>query len=285
MTRSPTTTGIVRLEAAFALARKASRGAVIPYVCAGDPNLATTATVLKALATIGADVIEIGFPYGDPLADGPTIASAAQRALDAGATIDSVLAVARDAHAAGGPPLLAFTYINPIMQYGFERFADGLLSAGMCGAIVPDLPLEETPVVRGAFGPRGLALPLLVAPTTPAVRAIEIARVSDGFIYIVSRLGVTSAAREPDLQWIADRVGDLRRAVTRPIAVGFGISRPAQVEAICRYADGVIVGSALLDAMAGLEGNRAAAAASGYLKTLVVAAAHRRLEGTAPDPP
>ena len=150
----------------------------------------------------------------------------------------------------GAPPTIAFTYVNPVVQYGLERFADALVAAGACGAIVPDIPLEETGELRTLFRARGLALPLLVAPTTPLSRAEAIARTSDGFTYLVSRLGVTGAKREPDFSWIAERVARLRTVSSAPLAIGFGISRPEHVRRAWAIADGAIVGSALIDAYA-----------------------------------
>jgi len=215
-----------------------------------------------------ADLIELGIPYGDPLADGPTIAAAAQRALAAGMTIDGALALAKGAATPNAPPLIAFTYLNPIVQYDLDRFAEALVAAGAAGAIVPDVPLEETASIRAAFAPRGLALPLLVAPTTPLDRAAAIAEASDGFIYLVSRLGVTSAHREPDFAWIEGRVAELRERTAKPIAVGFGISTRGHVERLSRVADGAIVGSALIDACSGERGDDAARRAARFLASL-----------------
>jgi tryptophan synthase alpha chain len=268
--------GIGRIATAFARAKSERRGALIPYLCAGDPDAATTAAVLAAIAS-HADIIEIGIPYGDPLADGPTIAAAAQRALDAGMTIDGALALAKrsaesGARSKGGgveaPPIIMFTYLNPIVQYGLERFAEAMLAAGVAGAIVPDAPLEEVGPIRAAFAPRGLALPQLVAPTTPFERAVAIAEASDGFVYLVSRLGVTSAKREPDFDWIAERIGQLRARTGKPIAVGFGIGTREHVRRVAAVADGAIVGSALIDAFAGLRGDEAAQRATQFLQSL-----------------
>ena len=257
------------MSAAFARTKREGRGALIPYLCAGDPDLATSALLL-ANAAEHADVIELGIPYGDPLADGPTIAAAAQRALSAGTTIDTALALIAHAHANGGPPIVAFTYFNPVLQYGVERFADALLAAGGCGAIVPDIPLEESHLLLEAFAPRGLVLPLLIAPTTPPERARAIAAKSSGFTYIVSRLGVTSAGKAPDFGWIAERVRDLRGVSDLPLAIGFGISRADHVRRAWEIADGAIVGSALIDAYAGKSGPEAVRAARKYLATLVI---------------
>jgi tryptophan synthase alpha chain len=261
-------TGRERIVEAFARAKANVGGALIPYLCAGDPDGETSRRLLAAVSAAGADVLEVGIPYGDPLADGPTVAAAAQRALDAGMTTAGALGIMRDAAHAGAAPMIAFTYFNPVLQYGIEKFADMLVAAGACGAIVPDIPLEESLRIREVFAPRGLALPLLVAPTTPPERAREIARASDGFIYVVSRLGVTSAKSEPDFGWIAARVADLRTVSGLPIAIGFGISRPDHVKRAWEIADGAIVGSALIDRYAGLQGEAAIDAASAFVRSL-----------------
>jgi tryptophan synthase alpha chain len=263
-----TMTGRERIVEAFALAKAHGRGALIPYLCAGDPNRATSIALLAAVAAAGADVLEVGIPYGDPLADGPTVAAAAQRAIDAGMTTAGALDVMKTAARAGGPPSIAFTYFNPVLQYGLEKFADMLVEAGACGAIVPDIPLEESQRLREVFAPRGLALPLLIAPTTPTERAREIARSSEGFIYVVSRLGVTSATKEPDFGWIAERIADLRTVTGLPIAIGFGISRADHVRRAWEVADGAIVGSALIDSYAGRDGDAAVDAAASFIRGL-----------------
>lgn len=256
-----------RIEAIFAAARAEGRAALIVYLVAGDPNLATSAEIIAAISPF-VDVIELGIPYGDPLADGPTIAAAAQRALAAGTSVDAALALAGDAARSGAAPILFFTYVNPVVQYGAARFASAARAAGALGAIVPDVPLEELDAFRPAFHAEGLAVPLLVAPTTPPERAARIAAASDGFVYVVSRLGVTSARRDPDIAWIEFAVGGLRRASAKPLAVGFGISTPEHVAAIGKIADGAIVGSALIDRIAGSDGTAAAAAARDYVRSL-----------------
>jgi tryptophan synthase alpha chain len=261
-----TASGIERIAAAFAQAKAAGRGVLIPYLCAGDPDRATSAALLRAVAEAGADVIELGIPYGDPLADGPTVAAAAQRALDGGTTVESAIELAAGVRDLA--PVLMFTYFNPIVQFGLERFADELVEAGACGAIVPDVPLEETGAIRAAFAPRGLALPLLIAPTTPALRAEAIVRASVGFTYVVSRLGVTGARREPDFSWIADRVARLRAESGEPLAIGFGISTAEHVRRACAIADGAIVGSALIDSYAGTTGDDAVRRAATFMREL-----------------
>jgi tryptophan synthase alpha chain len=261
-----------RIAAAFARARAAGRPALIAYLVAGDPDVATSERIVERVAAAGADLIELGIPYGDPLADGPTIAAAGQRALAGGTTIDVALGIAKRALAPSGVPAIAFTYFNPISQYGLERFAAAAAEAGLLGAIVPDLPMEELQELHAAFAPHGLAVPLLIAPTTPVARARTIAARSEGFVYVVSRLGVTGARREPDLAWIAGQVAALRDgAGETPIAVGFGISTPAHARAVATSADGVIIGSALIDAFAGVAPERAPEAAERYIRSIAEA--------------
>ncbi len=256
-----------KIAAVIDRCRAENRAALIMYLVAGDPDLQTTALVIDAISRAGADIIELGIPYGDPLADGPTIAAAAHRALEHGTSIDDAVTLARDAHARGCAPILFFTYVNPISQYGPEKFARVAREAGALGAIVPDVPLEEIDEFAPALRAEGLGLPLLVAPTTPNVRAEQIAKRSDGFVYVVSRLGVTGARREPDVAWISAAIERLRDC-GKHLAVGFGISTPEHVRAMAAIADGVIVGSALIDAIAGKSGTDAANAAYSYVATL-----------------
>ena len=256
-----------RLAGVFARARAENRAALIIYLVAGDPDLATTAAVIDAISPY-VDLIELGIPYGDPLADGPTIQAAGQRALAGGMSLDGALALARGARDRNCAPILFFSYVNPIVQYGAERFAAAAREAGALGAIVPEVPHEERDAFAPAFRSAERAIPLLVAPPTPPERAARIAAASDGFVYIVSRLGVTSAGREPDVAWIRSAVDGLRAATQQPLAVGFGIATPAHVKAIGAIADGVIIGSAFVDATAGRSGAMAAAAARDYVAPL-----------------
>jgi tryptophan synthase alpha chain len=267
--------GVAAIEGAFARAKAEGRGALMPYVMAGDPDCATTEAVLAAVLGAGADIVELGIPYGDPLADGPTIAASAQRALDAGTTIDAALATIAPARALAKStaPIVVFSYVNPIVQYGLDRFADALVGAGVSGAIVPDVPVEENRMLRQAFAKRGLALPLLIAPTTPPARAALIARASQGFIYVVSRLGVTGARREPDFAWIAATVERLREVTSTPLAVGFGIATPDHVARVLASADGAIVASALIDAIAGMRLHAAADRTTTFVRALAAATA------------
>ena len=259
----------------FARARAERRAALIAYLVAGDPDGQTTLAVIDALTEAGVDLIELGIPYGDPLADGPTIAAAGGRALANGIKFADSIEIASAARARGSAPVLFFTYVNPVDRYGAERFARDARDAGAVGAIVPDVPLEELDAFAPPLRAAGLAIPLLIAPTTPAPRAARIAAESTGFVYLVSRLGVTGARREPDVAWAGGTIERLRSATTLPLAVGFGISTPAQVVAVGAVADGVIVGSALIEAYAGFRGAEAARKAGAYAASLRAALPQR----------
>ncbi|MEO6913284.1 MAG: tryptophan synthase subunit alpha, partial [Candidatus Baltobacteraceae bacterium] len=179
------------LEEIFATARRSGRCAFIPYIMAGDPDIETTAMLIDALTQAGAGAIELGVPYADPLADGPTIANAGMRALANGVSLDDVLAVANEARDRNPAPIILFVYFNLIYQFGIERFSAAARAAGVSGVIVPDVALEEARKVQSALAAHGLAMPLLVAPSTSRERAARIAQQSSGFVYVVSRLGVT----------------------------------------------------------------------------------------------
>ena len=263
------------IDEVFARARAQRRAALVAYIVAGDPDPETTLGVVDALTAAGVDLIELGIPYGDPLADGPTIAAAGQRALRNGMRFGDSLAIAAQARARGAAPLLFFTYVNPVDRFGAERFAREAHAAGAVGAIVPDVPLEELDAFAPPLRAAGLAIPLLIAPTTPGPRAERIAAASTGFVYLVSRLGVTGARREPDVGWAAAAIARLRPATPLPLAVGFGISTAAHVAAVGAVADGVIVGSALIDAYAGSSGAEAAGRAGAYAASLRAALPQR----------
>lgn len=237
---------MTRVEAIFARARAESRCALIPFLVADDPNAEVGEAILQAVAGSGADLIELGVPYSDPFGDGPTIVAASQRALEAGATMDTAI----DLAAKSPVPVILFTYANPVMRYGAERLAERLAAAGACGAIIPDLPLEETRSIAPIFARHGLVMPLLIAPTTPPERARRIVAESSGFVYLVARLGVTGAGDRLRAEEVKAQILQLRAWTALPIAIGFGISRPDHVIAMNRLADGVIVGSALIDAYA-----------------------------------
>ncbi len=261
------------LASAFDRSKAEHRAAFIPYVMAGDPDVETTLAVVEALARLGADAIELGIPYGDPLADGPTIAAAGQRALEGGVGINDVLALVASLRArACSVPVVLFTYFNPIYKYGLERFANEAHGAGAGAAIVPDIALEETESLRSILEERQMAMPLLVAPSTSRERAARIAQCASGFVYVVSRLGVTGAGSTPDFMPLREQVAKLREVTAKPLAVGFGVSRAEHVREVAPLADGIIVGSALIDAYAGTRGDEAAARVATFVEPLMAAA-------------
>ncbi|HTZ54901.1 MAG TPA: tryptophan synthase subunit alpha [Candidatus Acidoferrum sp.] len=265
------------LEAIFERARNAQRAAFIPYVMAGDPDAQTTLAVLDALTHAGVDAIELGIPYSDPLADGPTIAAAGARALAAGTTIASVLEIARVHRNRGGVPIVLFTYFNPVYQYGIERFARDASDAGASAVIVPDIALEEGAALAAMLAVNGLDMPLLVAPSTRPERAKRIAAQSTGFIYVVSRLGVTGSGTRPSTDAVRAQIATLRSITDEPLAVGFGVSNPEHVREVATLADGIIVGSALIDAYAGTNGEEAALRVRAFIEPLIAAAAYEKV--------
>ena len=260
------------LEAIFERARNDRRAAFIPYVMSGDPDAATTLAVLRELTAAGADAIELGIPYSDPLADGPTIAAAGQRALAGGMTVAASLEIVRAHRESGGVPVVLFTYFNPVLQYGIESFARDAAAHGVCAAIVPDIALEEGEELAAALTAQGLDMPLLVAPSTKPERAKRIAAQSSGFIYVVSRLGVTGATTVPSNDALRAQITMLRGMTGTPLAVGFGVSRADHVHDVVPLADGIIVGSALIDAYAGTQGDEAAARVRAFVEPLIAAA-------------
>jgi tryptophan synthase alpha chain len=233
------------IEATFARLRADGSRALVAYLMAGDPDLDTTGRLVEEVARRGADVIELGLPFSDPLADGPTIQRAGARALARGASLRTLLPMLAGLRGRLTAPLCLMTYANPLYRHGLERAAADAAGAGLAGLIVPDLPLEESaPLARAANG-AGLDLVLLASPTSGPARLRRIARQSQGFVYLVPVTGITGerTALPPDLVAL---VRDMRAVTTKPICVGFGISTPAQVAEVVRYADGAIVGSAIV---------------------------------------
>ncbi|MBI2885345.1 MAG: tryptophan synthase subunit alpha [Candidatus Omnitrophica bacterium] len=241
------------LQLTFKRLRRARRTALIPFVMAGDPDLRTTEALVPALADAGADLIEIGLPFSDPLADGPVIQRASSRALKAGATPARVLELLGRVSRRVTTPLVLLTYWNPIAQYGGTSgsgapFLRAAKAAGVAGLIVPDLPLEEGERFRRLATQVGIADILLASPTTSPVRLARIAHAARGFIYYVSVTGTTGVRRQLPADLLTG-VRRLKRLTKTPVCVGFGISTPAQARQVAQAADGVIVGSALIHTM------------------------------------
>ncbi len=234
-----------RIDRTFARLRERGEKALIPYVMLGDPDVATTEALALAAASAGADLLEIGIPFSDPLADGPVLQRSAERALAQKVTLADALALVRRLRAKIQIPLLFMTYYNLIFQYGDERLANDAAAAGVDGLIVPDLPPEEAAPLETAARAAGLHLIYLIAPTTPPARITLIAKRGEGFLYYVSLTGITGA-KLPALDEVERGVARIRRATDLPVAVGFGVSTPEEAGRIARVADGVIVASALI---------------------------------------
>jgi tryptophan synthase alpha chain len=231
---------------AFERARKERRAAFVPFLMAGDPHLATTAELVVALAEAGADVVELGVPFSDPIADGPVNQAAAARALGAGTTLQGIVATVAALRARTDVPVVLFSYFNPILRYGVERLATHAADSGVDGILCVDLPPEEAAgEYQSALAGAGLDAIYLLAPTSTPERIRSVAKAGSGFVYYVSRTGVTGERSALPLE-LAREVKAVRSRSKLPVAVGFGISTPEQAAAVARIADGVVVGSALV---------------------------------------
>ena len=227
--------------------------AFIAYLMAGDPDLATSAEYILAAQEAGADLIEIGIPFSDPIAEGEVIQQASIRALEAGARLDRVFEMAASLQGKIRVPIVFMTYLNPVFVYGYERFFKKCRDIGVCGIIIPDLPFEQQQEAAGPAAEYGVDVITLVAPTS-SERISRIAKDAKGFIYLVSSLGVTGVRDEIKTD-IRSRVEELRAVTSLPIAVGFGISTPEQAAEYSQYADGIIVGSAIVSLIGEYGGN------------------------------
>jgi tryptophan synthase alpha chain len=234
-----------RIRHCFDGARKANRAALIAYITAGDPCPERTPALVAALERGGTDLIELGVPFSDPIADGPVIQRGSERALKAGTTVARVLDIARCIRAHSDIPIVLFSYLNPLLRYGFEKLAARAAEIGIDGLLLTDLSIEEAPAHVPALHARGLDTIFLAAPTSTPERLDAVARYSSGFIYLVSQTGVTGE-RQDLSNSIASLAGAMRTRTDLPLAVGFGISTPDQAAAVARLADGVIVGSAFV---------------------------------------
>ena len=237
----------------FSRLRRTGRKALIPFIMGGDPSLQATGPLLLALEDAGADVVEVGIPFSDPLADGPVIQAASARALRQGTTPPGVLRAIASVRHRLRVPVVCLSYWNPLVQFGVRRFIQTACNSGCSGVIVPDLPVEEGTVLKAASAGTTFATIFLAAPTSPPERLRAIARASDGFIYYVSITG-TTGVRQTLPPTLVHGVRQLKLLTTKPVCVGFGISTPSQAATVARLADGVIVGSALIQAMAGSRG-------------------------------
>ncbi len=240
-----------RLRDALRTADREKRAAFIPYVTAGDPTLARTIDIVHALERAGADVLELGVPFSDPIADGPTNQRAAERALASGTTLAGVLATITVLRQSVDLPIVLFTYANPVIRYGLEQFAADAVAAGVDGVLFTDVPAEEMVPFEEILAPAGLDLIMLVTPTSGRKRMKAAAHFGGGFLYLVSRTGVTGARQDLDAE-LDRNIKIAHKASRLPVAVGFGISTPEQVARVAVRADGVVVGSAIVSRIGAL---------------------------------
>jgi tryptophan synthase alpha chain len=234
-----------RIDALFTELKTQGRTAMVAYITGGDPTLAASAKVALALEQAGVDILELGVPFSDPLADGATIQAAAGRALAAGASVPGILDLIREIRKTSQIPIVLFAYLNPVYVYGFDKFQQDAAAAGADGLLLLDLPPQEAARNAELSSSKGLKTIRLIAPTTPPDRLKEITDASEGFIYYVSREGVTGEQSSLSTD-IAERVAAIRALTKVPVAVGFGISNPEQAATVAALADGVVVGSAIV---------------------------------------
>jgi tryptophan synthase alpha chain len=241
---------VSRIAARFAALKQAGRGALIPFLEAWDPDGATSLALLRGMPAAGADLIEIGCPFTDPMADGPTIQLAGKRALRAGANMSRTLAMVRDFRREDDTtPVILMGYLNPILSYGPQRFCTDAAASGVDGLIVVDLPSEESELLLPLAAERGLDFIRLIAPTTDDKRLPRVLQGSSGFVYYVSITGITGT-RTASVDELAEAIPRVRRVTDLPIAVGFGVRTAAQAAAAVRLADAAVVASALIDTLA-----------------------------------
>lgn len=233
-----------RIDKAFRRLRRKGKKAFIPYVMAGDPSLESTKSLVGLLEETGADIVELGVPFTDPLADGPVIQRAAERALHCGTTLRGVLSLVREIRDSSEIPIVLMTYFNPVFKYGTDRFLGDAASSGVDGLIIPDLPPDEAREFIKEARRAGVATIFLAAPTSTPERIKKVVNASSGFIYYVSITGITGSRLA--LEGIAEAVQAIRKLTPKPVAVGFGVSTPEEAAAVAGAADGVIVGSAIV---------------------------------------
>ncbi len=238
-----------RIQATFERLKQCGETALIPFITAGDPDLATTEELIHVLVENGADLIELGFPFSDPMADGPTIQGASERALESGTTLSKILEMVIRVREHTNVPIVLMGYYNPLFSYGPERFAADASTAGVDGLLLVDLPAEEAGEIRSYLQLAGISLIPLLAPTTPPQRMQRLVADAEGFVYFVSMTGVTGAS-QIDVAAIEQQVSELQQFSPVPVAVGFGISSPVDAAAVGCFADAVVVGSALVKVVA-----------------------------------
>ncbi|MEE8574772.1 MAG: tryptophan synthase subunit alpha [Thermodesulfobacteriota bacterium] len=243
------TNGAGRIEKCFKNLKDSGEKALITFVTAGDPSLKKTKEIIFEMERAGADLIELGIPFSDPMADGPTIQASSERALKKGATLAGVLSLVTEVRRTSEIPIVLFGYYNPVFVYGPKRFATDAKKAGVDGVLIVDLPPEECAELHGELKGNGLDLIFLLTPTSDARRMKLVAERASGFVYYVSLTGVTGARKKTAAK-IGEAVKSVRKYTRLPVGVGFGLSTEEQVRGVCRFADGAVVGSAIIDQIA-----------------------------------
>jgi tryptophan synthase alpha chain len=257
-----------RIADTFDRLKREGRTGLVTYITAGDPTIARTEDVLRALDRAGADLIELGVPFSDPLADGPVIQRATERALAGGTTLDDVLVLVERVRASLSVPIVVFTYANPLLRMGLDEFARRAAAVGIDGILILDLPIEEADEWRALFEAQDLDTIFLLSPTTTQDRIRQAARLGRGFLYGISRLGVTGA-RAAVAAGAAELAGRIRQETMLPVALGFGVSHPDHVREIGRVADAAVVGSALVQVIADAgDSARLVPAVEGFIRWL-----------------
>lgn len=254
-----------RIDLKFKELKKEKKKALILFMTAGDPSLKKTGELIPAFEKEGVDLIELGVPFSDPLADGPVIQASSMRSLAHGTTLKKILAVVRAARKKSSVPIIFMSYLNPVLHYGIKRFAREAAAAGVDGLIVPDLPPEEGREIAHEMGRRGLCLIYLLAPTSTLLRRKKVVRASRGFVYYVSLTGVTGIRSKLPAE-VRRNIRSAKQVTRLPVCAGFGVSTPEQAKLVAQAADGVIIGSALVRALAAAPHAGAAAFAKKFVR-------------------
>ncbi len=261
-----------RIESKFKELKKRKKKAFVAFITAGDFGLSTTKRLISQLDKCGVDIIELGVPFSDPIADGTTIQAASERALKRGTTLSGIIRTVGSLRTLTDIPILLMTYYNPIFKYGLKKFVADCIKNGIDGVIVPDLPPEEADELITASKGKKFSTIFLLSPTSTKERIRLVAKKSKGFIYYVSLTGITGARERLPKELLA-QVRQIKSSTTKPVCVGFGVSRPSQIKQICKVADGVIVGSAIVRVVERYSGKKNLVGAVGrYVKDLVEAA-------------
>jgi len=263
-----------RLGKRFANVKKMKSKALVTFITAGDPDLATTVEMVHLLEEAGADIIELGMPFSDPIADGPTIQLSSERALASGTTLEGILAAVRAVRETSSVPIILMGYLNPINSYGFERFASDAVNAGVDGVLLVDMPPEESREFLHHAKAPGLKVIFLLAPTSDDSRIATVAKLGNGFIYYVTITGVTGVRKEVS-STLAAALQKIRKKIKLPIVAGFGISNPGQAAEVAELADGIVIGSAIVKLFEQYSGEKLKSEVRHFVNSIKIAISTR----------